>query len=244
VNNRCVAPSSGGATGRGGTASSGGSDAGGEGPGAGGNPVGAGGEPNSGEGGSGNEPGNGVCGGLIDDMEDGDGTVCLGDGRQGQWFTWVGTGTIYPPQSTGFPATLLAAPRGSSQYAMNFTGSATTAAGIGVPFNSPQEDFNNVYDGSLYNGITFYARADTTVYATIEIRTYSVELTTYGGGCTVGCVSNSYGPISLGPEWQLYTIPFASMAGGSAPFDETELLNMQVVVSGSFNLWIDDVIFY
>jgi hypothetical protein len=243
VDSRCVAPSSGGTPGTGAAGSdSGGSSAGGAEPlgGANAGDANAGGENSGGTGGA----DTGVCGASIDDLEDGDGTVCLGDGRQGQWFTWLGTGTIYPPASTGFPATLLGSPRGSSLYAMNFSGTGVSLAGIGVPFNSPMADFNEIYDASAYEGIKFWGRAETTISASVEIRTYEVEFTMYGGGCTASCVSNSYGPITLGSVWQEYTIPFISMTGGSAVFEPSELLNMQIIVGGSFNLWIDDPAFY
>ncbi len=253
VNHSCSAPGSGGAPGAGAGPSNAGSDSGGTGSGTGGagesGGTGAvGGEPGGDAGsGAGGEPAVSGCGPLIDNMEDGDGTVCLGEGRQGQWFTWTdGTGTIDPPASTGFASTFLPSPRGASNYAMHFSGTGVTAAGIGVPFNSPYADWNNIYDGSAYDGIRFYARAESAIYIGIQIRTYSVEQTLYGGGCLSSCVPNTYnlGPISVGTTWQEYAIPFTSMTGGSATFYETELLNIQFINSGTFNLWIDDPAFY
>ncbi len=252
VNHSCVLPGSGGTPGGGGGPGSAGSDSGGTGNGVAGGTgeagaANVGGETGGGEAGNGagGSNGGGECGPLIDNVEDGDGTVCLGNGRQGQWFTWSdGTGSIYPPASTGFPPTLISLDHGSN-YAMNFSGTGVTAAGIGVPFNSPYADWNNVYDGSAYDGITFWARADSTILVSIEIRTYAVESTTYGGSCApLSCVSNKYGPISVGFGWQQFAVPFSMMAGGTYAFDETTLLNIQFVTSGTFNLWVDDPTFY
>jgi len=194
------------------------------------------------------------CGTLVDDMEDGDGLICTGNGRSGHWFTYVDSaGTITPPPSDTVAAspTMLSPVRGSSQFGMHAQGTYSGYAGIGCLLNNPViGQTPKTYDAlaANYTGVHFFAKSDAGLY--FAIQTSATISTMYGGTCTMAtCYGASY---TLSPSqvsstsWQEFSVPFSLLTPGVATFRASDIWNIafQPYTKGAFNLWIDDVSFY
>ena len=216
--------------------------------------VGSGGGPGSG---GAVAVGCGITPSLIDDFEDGEGSICASDGRSGHWFTYVdgmSSSSVTPPPSDSVAAspTKLSTPRGASQYAMHITGNDSTYAGVGVLLNNPViGEVPGVYDAGAagYTGVHFFMKSNMGLYFVIQIpATIAVK---YGGTCaTEPCSGASYyrSAVALpsSTTWTEMSIPFSSLGGGVAPFRTDQLwdIGFQPGTAGSFDLWIDDVSFY
>jgi hypothetical protein len=128
---------------------------------------------------------------------------------------------------------------------MHITATAVTKAGVGAPFNSPEADWNEAYDGTAFDGIVLYAKADQAMYANVEVHTVSTEYAEYGGTCIDSVCNSNYMSVLLDTDWQSYVIPFDSLTGGGSLFSASELLNVHLVGgAGSYELWMDDPTFY
>jgi hypothetical protein len=187
----------------------------------------------------------GPCGPLIDNMEDGTGNICKGNGRVGYWFSYADSASVILPNPV-LPS-LLSPPRGSSQRAMHTYGTCVQQVGIGCFLN-----FGGVtastYNATGYTGIQFYAMG-TAGALKLVVQTPASESTTYGGQCTLAvlsCTANSAQVLGLSAnQWNLIMIPFSSLSGGIAPFNVTELWSIEFQPgSGAFDFWIDDLSFY
>jgi len=229
--------------------------------------IGAGGmlESTGGMVGSGGNPGSGGtvvvgCGitpPLIDDFEDGDGSICASDGRSGHWFTYLdsaSSSSITPPTSDTVAAvpTKLSTPRDTSQYAMHITGNDSMYAGVGVLLNNPVIGAApGVYNAAAagYTGVHFFMKSNMGLYFVIQ--TPATLAVKYGGTCaTEPCSGASYyrSTVALpsSTTWTEISLPFSSLKDGTAPFRADQLWNIgfQPGTTGVFDLWIDDVSFY
>jgi len=199
----------------------------------------------------------GPCGVVIDDMEDGDGYICRGNGRLGQWYT-AGSTAVLPDQTLHpIPPTITSPARGTSNFAMRM--SAPSSAGynaiLGVDLQYdgatvPVPGDYGVYDASQYQGITFWAHAAglDTVGFDLAVACGITTLSQYGGHCnTLSCIDN-YAHVLPTTDWAPYSIPFSALAGGSSPLNKAELTHFQFKISGfptgAIELWIDDLAFY
>ena len=199
----------------------------------------------------------GITPALIDDFEDGDGSICASVGRSGHWFTYVdgvSSSSVTPPPSDAVAAspTKLSTPRGASQYAMHITGNDSQYAGVGAFLDNPViGQAPGVYDAGAagYTGVHFFIKSNMGLYFVIQIpATVAVK---YGGTCaTEPCSGASYYRSSVAlpssATWTEISIPFSSLGGGVAPFRTDQLwdIGFQPGTAGSFDLWIDDVSFY
>jgi hypothetical protein len=255
------------------TVSTGGAPSGGGSPsGVAGTTVIAGGSGSVTAGGSGSTPAPGSCaiaaGTLtdlsIDDLEDGDNTIQALGQRVGYWYTYNdGSGTQKPaPDPTGaipFQPT----PGGHSPLFSAETSSTTgfTIYGAGMGF-----DFNNTakkscpYNASVYTGIKFWAKGNTSIRAMIKIPS-TTQSTSDSGTCVApataatGCLcecENHFGITQvLTADWVQYSLPFATITqdptwGKQVTFDKTSLIAMQFQVGkgAAFDFSVDDVTFY
>jgi hypothetical protein len=200
----------------------------------------------------------------IDDLEDGDNTIqALGE-RVGYWYTYNdGTGTQKPaPDPTGeIPFQPTAG--GHSPLFCAETSSTTgfTSYGAGMGF-----DFNNTakkscpYNASVYTGIKFWAKGNTSIRAMIKIPA-TTQSTSDSGTCiapataATGCLcecENHFGITQvLTADWAQYTLPFATITqdptwGKQVTFDKTSILAVQFQVGkgAAFDFSVDDVTFY
>jgi hypothetical protein len=203
---------------------------------------GVGGSSAGGATGTGGTPG---CGGLIDDFEANTGYICRDNGRVGYWFSYKDTGSSFFPVGTPSLPSPLSIPRGTSQRALHTYGTTVQYAGLGCLINNVPAF---TYNASAYTGIRFYIMG-AAVAPTVIVQTRSTESITYGGNCTLAtlsCAGNSAAITDLQPStWTLVTVPFSSLAGGTAPFSAAEVWSVEFQAGvGAFDLWIDDLTFY
>jgi hypothetical protein len=214
--------------------------------------IGAGGA--TGAGGSAGNAG-GTCGLVIDNMEADTGVICQGNGRIGHWFAYndgsSATTQTPPPNVAPTRPDPIQPPRGSSNYAMHTYGTFYTYGAIGCSLNgstSNQVEVPNAYNVSGYTGITFYAKGAPSDLQVI-ISTTETTSTMYGGTCTSSsCSGNRVDILLSSSAWTLYTVPFSSLALGSALFNPQHVLTIDFQVysltGATADFWIDDLSFY
>jgi hypothetical protein len=201
---------------------------------------------------------------MIDDMEDGDGFICVRDGPNGRHGPWliVGDGssmsTVVPAQGV-FPPDPIVGGRGtSSRYAAHFAGSGFTDWGALMGFTL-NDDRGSTYKAGAYGGITFWMKSNAAVSVNFRLPA------TTPGACgdsasTLNCNNNFQFRVSAPPEpndWAPYYVPFASSAQetrghpriplfGDATWNADLLVKVEFDVGpgSAFDVWIDDVAFY
>jgi len=189
---------------------------------------------------------------LIDDLEDGDGTICPTNGREGGW--WVsGDGTTdaesNPRQGQPFEPTLIAeGPRGNSRYAARFRGSGFTGWGALMGLNLT----SLTYDVRGLDGIRFWMRSATPV--SIALSTSETVPIRFGGECDESSTEhacNSHFEFAItapSRDWFEYRVPFNALrqAEGSTNWNPRHLVNIQVNVppGAAFDVSIDDLRFF
>ena len=199
---------------------------------------------------------------LIDDLEDGDGSICPTNGRSGGWFA-VGDDTLsaeLTPSSDVFgPSLIEEGPRGNSRYAIRLRGSGFTAWGavFGVGFGASSAPgvaaTPSSYDASAVNGIRFWMRSTTPV--TVNIPTTETIPIGSGGECVDAADEdncyNDFGFSITAPsrDWVQYEVPFNALGqrpGGSALWNPRHVMNVQFNVPANveFDVSIDDLSFY
>jgi Leucine-rich repeat (LRR) protein len=192
---------------------------------------------------------------LIDDMEDGTGRICAGAGRTGAWYAFNdGLGKQVPALTgPGVPITPDEIPggRGGSTRAMHTYGAGFTGWGAGIGLDLAYDGtVYAAYDAGAYDGITFWARADSPAFAvTLRIGTSATTRNLYGGTCTQDPCFPGTLSFRPGAQWTQYWIPFATLAASLAPgasFEPDKLTNIQFLVLGgdAFDFWIDDLSFF
>ncbi len=189
--------------------------------------------------------GTGGCGALIDNFEASAGYICQDNGRVGSWFSYHDTSSTFSPPGTPTLPSLLPTPRGTSQHALHIYGTEVEYAGVGCSINNVP---TATYNASAYTGIRFYVMG-TAVAPVVIVQTRQTEATTYGGGCTLATLSCAGNDLPItgvqASTWNLVTVPFASLSGGTAPFDVTSVWSIEFQPGiGAFDLWIDDLSFY
>jgi hypothetical protein len=219
------------------------------------NGTGTGGNNGTGTGGNnGTGTGGGAgCGALIDDMESNTGKICEGSGRAGHWFTYIDSysgSTITPPTSQ-VPALpyALTTPRAGSAYAMRAFGLYSSYAGIAALMNNAViGQIPRTFDASSYTGVRFTAMGSGGLK--VVVQTSATESTTYGGTCALtSCYGASYTVSGLSATtWNTFQVPFTSIAlnPGNAAFSKSDVwsIEFQPALTSSFDIWIDDLMFY
>ncbi|HEY8924608.1 MAG TPA: hypothetical protein VIU64_09515 [Polyangia bacterium] len=192
---------------------------------------------------------------VIDDFDDGDGRITMMGERQGPWHSFNDTngGNQTPPNTMWLPESGGA---NGTPHAAHTKGSGYKFGGIGFDLNNattmPESMQCMAYDGSMYKGITFWAKG--TANLRVEFPTKAFVPTTRGGSCNESSSTcwNVYGSRApqkmLTADWKQFTIPFSTlereMGGTTPPFDPTQLMGISFKSeSDSFDFWIDDVEF-
>ena len=209
----------------------------------------------AGEAGSGGMAG-APCGPLLDDMEDADGRICEGEGRDGVWYAFNdGTGAQWPaltPPGTPIEVETLAAPRGASTRAMHTYGGPFTSwgSGIGLDFAFDGTTYST-YAAGYYDGIVFYAKSATPLEIDVRISSLPTAIAAYGGTCEREPCGPHARRVTLGEAWAEYRVPFNDIPPsgglGARDFMRGALLNLQFMAANPlapFDFWIDDVSFY
>jgi hypothetical protein len=193
----------------------------------------------------------GACGDMIDDMEDGDGYICRGSGRVGQWYAYGSN--ITPPATPPPPAAPIrpspvVPPRLGSTEAMHLMGSSittVTGAALGVDLQLDGVTYGT-YNASAYTGISFYAKGNVNIDVLVD--SGPTTSPAYGGRCSSICTP-AQTTIPLTPTWTLYRLPFDTFLpgnGGQTPIDRASLTHFQFRVATAAlgtDLWIDDLSF-
>ena len=215
---------------------------------------GAGAQGGNGNGGAGGAPegGSRACGLLIDDMEDGTGRICTGEGRVGAWYAFNDdTGTQWPlktPAGIPIETALIVGGRAASLRALRTNGTAFTywGAGVGFDLNFDGTTYRH-YDARRYAGISFWARGQPGQTITFRVSSESNTAALYGGTCVPNCSGPVGLPLQLGPAWMKYVVPFSepALAADGVLRELDRLTNVQFMVHGvPFDFWIDDVSFF
>jgi hypothetical protein len=184
---------------------------------------------------------------MIDDFEDGDDQLWAVEGRGGKWYAFDdGTGTASPARDAF--ATSAAEDRPTS--AVHSTGEGFSDYGGGVGFG-----LSGCYDASAYTGVSFWAKADTSVLATIRfsVATSDTRPEAQGGTCTgTGCGDNYGIAIELTDEWKQYEIKWTDMFqvnwGKKFAFNNHNLLGVDFTAYSDtkpfgWDFWVDDIAF-
>jgi len=201
---------------------------------------------------------------MIDDMEDGDGSIITTNGRVGAWYAYNDladgkdtTGTQTPAAMTpGFPMADITPPRGTSTKSAETKGGGFTGWGAGVGFDLNNDGtMKQPYDASQFTGITFFARSTATGPGSLRVNVQDAQTAPEGGICdpkaTKGCNDHRGTSVTLTSDWKQFTLPFAAMKtlnfGQQFPTFMTDKLfaiQFQVGVNVNFDFWIDDIAFY
>lgn len=190
---------------------------------------------------------------VIDDFEDGDGSLRSSDGRSGSWGTYSdGTGSLTP--GVGEPLTPEAVTGTSSrapgsELALRVMGDGFSDWGGGVGTSLADSGSPTPYAASAYEGIAFWAKGSGAVRVQVPIA--AIAPPEEGGNCQGDC-SNAHGvTIELNADWTPYEIPFSSLQqqdgwGHQADFDPGSILSVQFAVGSgaTLDLWVDDIGFY
>jgi len=188
---------------------------------------------------------------LIDDLEDGDGTILARGRRVGGWFMSHdnSAGGVQTPAPF---APTVGGTKGSAYCA------GTTGRGFADWGASLEVDLNRQpaglmpYDIGAHTGIQFEARGNIAVHAgVVTLGTLNVN---GGGACTPApdapCNDYHGRRITLGPEWVTFTLPFADLTqqgwGKPAAFDPATAVRVRFGIGKNldFNFCIDDLRFY
>jgi hypothetical protein len=189
------------------------------------------------------------CGNLIDDMESGDGRICMGSGRMGYWYTYIdsATGSSISPLPTTKPATPSATSptRGDSHWAMHASGTFSSYAGVGCVLDATLGSPPHSYNAAGFTGVHFWAHASAGMKLVLQAS--GDETTGNGGTCTTTCYGSDYTlPGLSSTAWTEYSVPFTSVTGGTVPLMPSDLWSVEFgpVSPGPFDMWIDDLSLY
>lgn len=191
---------------------------------------------------------------LIDDMEDGDGTIHMTAERGGVWFSFNDktAGSQLPASDDEtFVMSELDPPRAASRFAARTHGGGFTEWGAGIGF----EIYNQkAYDLSGYAGITFWARRAPDTAPNIRFAVTDSATTPRGGQCQqyvdYSTCSDYFGAdISLSTTFERYSFTWSELeqVGWGEPqpdsVNASEIygVRFQTDTSGDFDFWIDDV---
>lgn len=190
---------------------------------------------------------------LIEDGEDNNNQVIVQDGRAGYIYTYMDPeGTTISPKAGSEGGIFEMSPGGfNSAYAMRMNGTIANAkivyAGMGLNFTDPKD----LYDGTKYKGISFYAKKGPGATNTVRVKIPDVNTDPDGGTC--GNCYNDFGmDIKLTEEWQQFIIPFDRLKqepGWGSPrpaglaTDKMFALQFQVKKPGVYDVWVDDMAF-
>jgi hypothetical protein len=192
---------------------------------------------------------------MIDDMEDGEGSICESQGRSGHW--WVDSDStsehLTPGKNVSFEPTRIAdGSRGTSRYAAHFSGFGFTDYGavMGLDLNAHGSG-RDVLDATNMTGVKFWMRSDVPVKVLFDIP--ETEDARFGGWCSNTAAQNCFNHFAFqitapSPEWTEYEVPFAALRqlAGSATWNPKQLLGIQFSVGpgAPFEVWVDDIRFY
>jgi len=192
---------------------------------------------------------------LIDDMEDGDGTIDMTAQRGGVWFSFndrTSAGQQIPAyDAETFVMSELVPPRSGSHYAARSHGGGFTGWGAGIGF----ELYNQkAYDLSRYAGIAFWARRGPDSTAALRFALTDSATAPRGGQCAQGddisrCSDYFGADLSLDTVFRRYSLTWQELeqVGWGKPLPpslnaaEVYGVRFQIGSAEPFDFWIDDI---
>lgn len=189
---------------------------------------------------------------LVDQMEDGDGSINFTAGRAGVWFPFNDdTGTQFPgTKLESFPMSALDPPRSDSRYAAHSYGSGFSKWGSGIGFDMRVQQ---PYDASTYSGVAFWARRAPGTTSALRLAVLDGATSPLGGKCNfdAGLCHDDFGrDLELGTGFHFFSFAWAELSqrgwsGNILPaVDTTQIygLRFQSEPNVDFDFWIDDVL--
>jgi MYXO-CTERM domain-containing protein len=178
---------------------------------------------------------------IIDDFEDGDLEISRTSGRQGAWSTFDdGTAGMHDEP------TLTSGGSHDSAKSLCIRGGGYTDWGGAVTLNLNDVASRDLYDGSAYTGISFWARGSATQFRALVVDQYSDPARML---CS-GCYDHFQAPFMPNDEWQQYRFSWKELKqqgfGDAQPHvcPATLLaLNFEWSTDSEFELCLDDVAF-
>jgi hypothetical protein len=183
---------------------------------------------------------------IIDDFEDGDSQIIVGEGRDGHWQI-IRDNSIDGQLSSDEPIPESGGPDQSS-HAMHLAGSNFSEWGAG--YSVELRAGSLPYIASVYAGLRFWARGEP------SLRVILLQQNLATGHACATCPENGsdcgnfYGKqITLTDTWTQYTIPWSDLTqatAGTTAFapNQLMLLKFEAPAAESFEFWLDDVSFY
>jgi hypothetical protein len=185
-------------------------------------------------------------------MNDGNRFIPSNSGRAGAWkdsHDDTPGSTMFPDPVGPFTMTKTDDP--CRQYVAYVYGGPFVVYGASVWFG-----LGSPYDASKYKGFTFWAKIDGGTSTGIRVVFPDKDTQPDGNICKTGVTGSSacydhYGQrVTLGTEWEKYTVPFASLTtdnwgSNGTGFDPSSLyeIQFQLPMNTKFGVWIDDVAF-
>lgn len=212
------------------------------------------------------------CGSLIDDLDDGTGWICHGDGRVGAWYAYndgfgVQIPAVEPPGTPILPSAGGVTTNGGREGAMySFHSYPNPAdlqsdawgAGIGLDLNFDGV-VRGVYDASGFTGITFWVRSNLSSSVLVRLNTDTTTPAEYGGSCATEFCGTWSISIGVGAKWEQVTLPFSTFLFWPIDveqpppvppaFDLHRLTNIQFLFVefppdlADRDIWLDDLAF-
>jgi len=187
--------------------------------------------PNSGRGGTTGDAGAAAgrpptrdCGLLIDDMEDGTGHICEGNGRVGVWYAYNdGLGVQIPaltPSGTPIlPSVVTGSPSspGSTRAMYSFHHypdpshlSEAWGAGIGLDLAADSTHYGT-FAAAGFTGITFSVRSDLSYRLFVRVNTLLTTPAKYGGACPSDYCGTWSVTVSVTTDWTKRSVSFEEL---------------------------------
>lgn len=168
------------------------------------------------------DPVDNPCGLLIDDLEDGDGSICEGGGRGGPWFSWAHNDPLSPSPEGYMGGNAMKLPVDSSQ-------------GFGLKINSSADD-SLPYDASVFTGVRYRFYVDNEVNAA----THGFFVVTTAGTEALDV------PIST--SWTQVSFTWEELGLTAAQIESLEEFQWNFTEGASDpgvgTVWVDDVTFF
>jgi len=190
---------------------------------------------------------------LLDDLEDGDMNLVVGDGLDGGWEFWDDetNSNLLMENSTNCAAFGKFAIHARSDGQTNWGASVNLFFRASPPRPRP-------YDGSQFNAVSFYAAItpqpagagrDPEANPTMRFKAaISTMETAWEGHCT-SCTDNFAKYIVIGTRWQRFVLPFSELRqdGWGNPnniaFKTNDIVQIAIQLGQKFDLWVDHVTF-
>ncbi|MFZ5893879.1 MAG: hypothetical protein ACOY0T_22650 [Myxococcota bacterium] len=195
---------------------------------------------------------------MIDNMEDGDGSIFLSHGRAGVWFSYndetnknLDTAQWPKAGAERFFMDPISPARKSSKRGARTRGAGYSNWGAGIGFDLLVQQ---PYDASHYEGITFFLRRSPGAASTVRFNVTDRNTSPLGGQCDAnnnGCYSDFGFNLTATENWEEIKLSWSDLTQPSwalvrYPALETSALygiRFQAEPNANFDFWIDDIAF-